>query len=103
MKAAVRRRIESLREKHDQLVDFSNPDQITFAGWTDANEAEQAVQSFEQFVKEHHDEYLALKAYYQRPYRLRPSFDDVQDLAKAIEQPPLGLDPRKALGRLRRP
>ena len=95
MKAEVRRRIESLREKHDQLVDFSNPDRVTFAGWKDAAQAKTAVEEFEDFVKEHHDEYLALKAYYQRPYRLRPSYDDVKELAKAIESPPLSLTPEK--------
>jgi type I restriction enzyme R subunit len=91
LKAEVRQRIVSLREQFDQLVDMTTPDAVIFAGWTDADAAHDAVEEFETFVNEHHDEYLALQAYYERPYRLRPSYDDLQALAEAIGEPPLGL------------
>jgi type I restriction enzyme, R subunit len=91
MKAEVRQRILSLREQAAQLIDMTTPDAVIFAGWTDAGQARNAVEEFEHFVKEHHDEYLALQAYYQRPYRLRPSYDDLKELAEAISKPPLDL------------
>jgi type I restriction enzyme, R subunit len=91
MKAEVRQRILSLREQSAQLIDMTTPDQVTFAGWTDAGQARDAVKEFEEFVNEHHDEYLALQAYYERPYRLRPSFEDLKELSDAIGKPPLDL------------
>jgi type I restriction enzyme R subunit len=70
---------------------MTTPDTVIFAGWTDAGQARDAVEDFERFVKDHHDEYLALQAYYQRPYRLRPTLDDLRKLAEAIDKPPLDL------------
>jgi type I restriction enzyme, R subunit len=95
MKAEVREAIETIRQQHEQIIDLSTADSVTFAGWVDAGEAKDAVKTFEEFIKQHHDEYLALKAYYQRPYRLRPSFSDVKALAEAIAKPPLELTPEK--------
>ena len=95
MRAEVRQRILSLREQAAQLIDMTTPDTVTFAGWSDNEHARDAVEEFERFVKEHHDEYLALQAYYQRPYRLRPSYDDLKALAEAISTPPLDLTTEK--------
>lgn len=93
MKTDVRDAIESIRMQYEQLIDLSTADSLTFAGWVDADEAAGAVESFEQFIKEHHDEYLAIKAYYQRPHRLRPSYEDIKKLAEDIAKPPLSLTP----------
>ncbi len=95
MRAEVRQRILSLREQAAQLIDMTTPDRVSFAGWTDAGQARDAAEDFERFVKEHHDEYLALQAYYQRPYRLRPSYDDLKELAEAIGKPPHDLTAEK--------
>jgi type I restriction enzyme R subunit len=95
MKAEVRQRILSLREQSAQLIDMTTPDRVTFAGWTDAGQARDAVEEFEVFVRENHDEYLALQAYYEHPYRLRPSFEDLRELADAIGKPPLDLTAEK--------
>lgn len=95
MKSDVREAIESIRQQLEQLIDLSTGDKLTFAGWVDADEAAGAVETFEQFIKDNHDEYLALKAYYQRPYRLRPSYEDVKQLAEDISRPPLSLTPDK--------
>lgn len=95
MKAEVRQRIQSLGDRHQQLIDPTTRDRLLFTGWADEGEAEQAVKSFERFINEHHDEYLALKAYYERPFRLRPSYDDIKQLAQAITSPPLDLTPEK--------
>ena len=95
MKAEVRQRILSLREQSSQLIDMTTEDQLLSAGWVDGEGARDAVEEFETFVKEHHDEYLALQAYYQRPYRLRPSYDDLKALSAAIQKPPLELTAEK--------
>ena len=95
MQAEVRQRILSLREQAVQLIDMTTPDRVLFAGWTDRTEARDAVRDFEKFVHENHEEYLALQAYYERPYRLRPTYEDLRDLAEAIEKPPVNLTPEK--------
>ena len=58
------------------------------------------VQSFEQFIKEHKNEITALQILYSRPYRQRLTLKEIDELAKAIERPPRGLDRRPALARL---
>ncbi len=95
MKAEVRQRILSLREQASQLIDMTTEDKLLSAGWTDGDQAQDAVEEFQTFVKEHHDEYLALQAYYERPYRLRPSYDDLKELSAAIQKPPLELTAEK--------
>jgi type I restriction enzyme, R subunit len=95
MRAEVRQRILSLREQAIQLIDMTTADELLFAGWTDAGQAQDAVRDFERFVEEHHGEYLALEAYYERPYRLRPSYDDLKELAEAIKKPPIDLTAEK--------
>lgn len=95
-KAEVRQQIEALRDRHEQLIDMTNRDKVLFTGWVDGKSAaEEAVQSFEEFVKANHDAYLALNAYYTRPYRLRPSLSDLRELQEAISKPPLNLTPEK--------
>jgi type I restriction enzyme R subunit len=93
MKAEVRQRILSLREQASQLIDMTTEDTLLSAGWTDGDQAQDAVEEFETFVNDHHDEYLALQAYYERPYRLRPSYEDLKELSAAINKPPMELTP----------
>ena len=46
------------------------------------------VQSFEQFINQHKDEITALQVLYSKPYKQRLKFEDIKDLANAIEKPP---------------
>jgi type I restriction enzyme R subunit len=46
------------------------------------------VQSFEQFIAQHKDEITALQVLYSKPYKQRLKFEDIKDLANAIEKPP---------------
>jgi type I restriction enzyme, R subunit len=46
------------------------------------------VQSFEQFITKHKDEITALQVLYSKPYKQRLKFEDIKDLANAIERPP---------------
>jgi type I restriction enzyme, R subunit len=47
--------------------------------------------SFEQWIKDNHDEYLALRAFFGTPYKDRPTLKDLKELAAALEAPPLFL------------
>lgn len=46
------------------------------------------MQSFEQFIKQHKDEITALQVLYSKPYKQWLKFEDIKDLANAIEKPP---------------
>src|SRR6185437_17099357 len=58
-------------------------------------EADALIQAFEDWIKEHHDEYVALRAYFEQPVERRPSLDDIKALAQAIEAPPLNFQRRR--------
>ncbi len=65
-------------------------DQVIEAGFSAAalDRAKKVVESFEQFIKDHKDEITALQILYSRPYKQRLKFEDVKELADAIEKPP---------------
>ena len=93
--AAVRKRILDIQAQTQQLIDLATQDQVLFAGFVDAGQAQDAVQTFEAFLADHHDEYVAIAAYYEQPVRRRLSLRDIKQLAHAIQTPPLNLTPEK--------
>lgn len=95
MKAEVRQKILSLQTKSEQIIDLITQDELLEAGYVDAGQARQVVDDFQKFIEDHHDEFVALKAYYQQPYKSRPTLKDLKDLGKAIESPPYNLTPRR--------
>lgn len=46
------------------------------------------MQSFEQFITKHKDEITALQILYSKPYKQRLTFENIKELADAIEKPP---------------
>ena len=56
------------------------------AGFTE-DAAQDAVQSFLEFIEESRDEITALQALYERPYRQRLRLEDIRDLADAMQAP----------------
>ncbi len=93
--AATRQQLLGAQAQADQIIDLITQDKVVFAGFVDTGAAERAVESFEGFIRDHHDEYVALKAYFSQPYTERPSLKDIKKLARAIETPPLNLTPEK--------
>ncbi len=103
--AALQARIEAVKPLHDPklrelLIEIKKRDEITIdhvsqdlvieAGFSAAalDRAKKVVESFEQFIKDHKDEITALQILYSRPYKQRLKFEDVKELADAIEKPP---------------
>ena len=87
----LRDALVKLKAQSDQLI-VEHEDTLTRAGVRDAAWARQTVQTFEQFLHDHKDDYAALRVLYGQPRgarRLR--FRDVKDLAKALgdARPPL--------------
>jgi len=85
----VREKILDLQAQKDQIIDIASQDELLAAGFVDAGEADTLIQAFEDWIKEHHDEYVALRAYFEQPVERRPSLDDIKALAQTIEAPPL--------------
>jgi len=93
----VREKLESLQlQVTAQYIHLGGHDELVSAGFVDSPfEAKGVVERWREFVEAHHDEYVALRAYYAQPYRLRPSLKDIKELAAAISRPPLSLTPEK--------
>ena len=84
---ALRQRLETIHQSHEQTIDTVSKDVVLDAGFTD-DAAQEAVQSFRQFIETHRDEITALQVLYERPYRQRLRLDDIRALADAMEAPP---------------
>jgi len=86
----LREVLVEIKKKNEVTIDHVSQDQVIEAGFSaDAlARARTIVQSFEQFIVKHKDEITALQILYSKPYKQRLKFEDIKDLAKAIEKPP---------------
>ena len=83
----LRQRLETIHQSHEQTIDTVSKDVVLDAGFTD-DAAQEAVQSFRQFIEANRDEITALQVLYERPYRQRLRLDDIRALADAMQAPP---------------
>ena len=83
----LRDRLETVHQSYEQTIDTVSKDVVLEAGFTDGA-AQDAVQSFREFIEENRDEITALQALYERPYRQRLRLDDIRALADAMQAPP---------------
>jgi type I restriction enzyme R subunit len=79
-----------IKRKNEITIDHVSQDQVIEAGFSaDAlDRARGIVQSFEKFIKDHKDEITALQILYSKPYKARLTFENIKELAEAIEKPP---------------
>ncbi|MEQ1795333.1 MAG: type I restriction-modification enzyme R subunit C-terminal domain-containing protein [Nitrospira sp.] len=86
----LRELLVEIKKKNELTIDHVSQDQVIEAGFSaDAlARARTIVQSFEEFIKKHKDEITALQVLYSKPYKQRLKFEDIKDLAHAIEKPP---------------
>ena len=79
-----------IKKKNELTIDHVSLDQVIEAGFSAGAlaRARTIVQSFEQFITQHKDEITALQVLYSKPYKQRLKFEDIKDLANAIEKPP---------------
>jgi type I restriction enzyme R subunit len=86
----LRELLIEIKKKNELTIDHVSQDQVIEAGFSaDAlARARTIVQSFEQFIAQHKDEITALQVLYSKPYKQRLKFEDIKDLANAIEKPP---------------
>ena len=82
-----------LNKQQEQTIDTVSQDNVTFAGFDQESKAraEQRVESFRQFIEDNRDELTAVQIIYNQPYGQRHlTYQQVRQLAQAIEQPPYG-------------
>ena len=70
----VRDYIEEMRRSHEQIIDTSNPDTVTFAGFDAERQAnaDRVLADFRSFIEENRDELTALRIIYDQRYQDRP-------------------------------
>ncbi len=91
---AFRDYVDNVRKKYEQTIDVVNLDEVTYAGASaQAKEkADAVVKTFRQFLATKRDELTALRIYYSQPYRRKDvTFQMVQEVAEALQQPPFNL------------
>jgi len=88
--------IDNVRRMHEQTIDTLNTDELRYAGADDARHERSrgVVEEFKSWVASHRDEILALRIFYDQPYRRRElTFDMLKGLvAKLVADKP-GLAP----------
>ncbi len=74
----VRDFIENVRRSHEQIIDNTNPDTVTFAGFDTQREAnaDRVIQTFRDFIDANKDEIIALRIIYSQTYKDRPMVID---------------------------
>jgi type I restriction enzyme, R subunit len=80
--------LDNVRKKHEQILDKTNIDKVTFADW-DASKQENAqslVAEFKSYIEAHEDEIIALTILYDQPYRRRElTFQMIKDLLSIMK------------------
>ena len=91
----IRNRIIEIKQRNEQVIDTVSKDTVISTGFTQV-QAQRVIESFKRFMAENRDELMALQIFYSRPYGQRHlTFDQVQELAAAIEKPPYSLTPER--------
>ena len=70
----VRDFIENIRRSHEQIIDNTNLDTVTFTGFDTQREAnaDRVIQTFREFIEANKDEIIALRIIYSQTYKDRP-------------------------------
>ena len=87
----LRNTLIQLKRQQEQTIDIVSQDRVISSGFDREAKAraEQRVASFKQFIEDNKDELTAIQIIYSRPYGQRQlTYQQVQQLAQAIEKPP---------------
>ena len=94
----MRDTLNQLRRQHEQTIDTVSQDSVISAEFDGAakERAERLVNGFKQFIEDNRDELTAIQLIYGRPYGQRHlTYQQVKELADAIERPPYQLTQEK--------
>jgi len=87
----LRNSLIEIKKRNEQVIDTVSKDKVIFAGFDgDAKEkAKTVVDTFKKFIEENKDELTALQIIYSQPYsKLHVTFEQIKEVAEAIEKPP---------------
>ena len=87
----VRNTLIELKRQQEQTIDIVSQDRVISSGFDREAKAraEQRVANFKQFIEDNKDELTAIQIIYSKPYGQRHlTYQQVQQLARAIEKPP---------------
>ncbi|WP_353121173.1 DEAD/DEAH box helicase family protein [Planktothrix agardhii] len=90
--------LKEIKTKNEQIIDTVSQDVVLFAGFDTAarDKAKATVESFREFVEANKDEITALQILYNQPYgQRRLTYEQIKQLANALERPPRSLTPEK--------
>ena len=90
--------LNEIKTKNEQIIDTVSQDVVLFAGFdtTARDKAMATVESFREFVEANKDEITALQILYNQPYgQRRLTYEQIKQLANALERPPRSLTPEK--------
>ncbi|MGB5099593.1 MAG: type I restriction-modification enzyme R subunit C-terminal domain-containing protein [Methanothrix sp.] len=85
-----------IKKRNEQIIDELSKDKVLFAGGdaTATERAHRITDSFRNFIEENKDELTALQIIYGKPYaKRRLTYQEIKQLAEAIEKPPYHLTP----------
>lgn len=92
----LRNTIIEIKQRNEQIIDTVSKDTVIFSGF-DIHAKEKArtiVDTFKKFIEENKDELIALQIIYSKPYSRRHlTYEEIKQLAEAIEKPPYYLTP----------
>ena len=86
----LRRLLLDIRRLYEQTIDIVSADSLIEAGPSaEATErAHNTVASFRQYLDDHKDEITAIQILYERPYARPVTYDELRELADALQAPP---------------
>lgn len=90
--------LREIKTKNEQIVDTVSQDVVLFAGFdtTARDKAMATVETFRQCLEAKKDEITALQILYNQPYgQRRLTYEQIKQLANALERPPCNLTPEK--------
>ena len=91
----VREFIENVRRSHEQIIDNTNIDTVTFAGFDTQQEAnaDRVIASFRDFIEANKDEIIALRIIYSQTYKDRPMvINKLQSLYEKLKAQGITID-----------
>ena len=93
--AKLRKVILDVKKHNEMIIDDKSIDIVVDEGFT-KEASKKTIESFKEFIENNKDEQMALSIIYSKPYNVREiTFNDIKDLANAIEKPPYNLTPDK--------
>lgn len=90
----LRNKLIEVKQKSEQTVDDVSADEVLFCGFDEQakEKARNIIDTFKKYIEEHKNEITALQLLYSRPFGQRHiSYQQIEELAAAIEKPPLKL------------